>query len=304
MYKPYTEGMRKKIRGRGFTLFGLLDDIPELATERFFIWEKNILDFDVYIIADIWRQWDDYERLCRLVDRKRIVVIDPADKPRIFPWNNLAKEHRYFRRNLGFLRQLPHFYYKREMIGTREALAALPAISDIFSRYLLPEQIRPLSFSIPSEKIINNYTVERLQLFARNIVDAEVSEKIAGSFYTPLGEQHYAFDTEVAYYADIQKSKFGITTKRSGWDCMRHYEIAANGAVICFRNLDQKPVGSAPHGLNQTNCIIYKDYTDLMLQVDSLNSNAYLVLQQNSRQWIGNYTTSAVAQRLLDDLKF
>src|SRR5205814_364888 len=104
---------------------------------------------------------------------------------------------------LGFLRQQPGFYYKREMAGTRAALTALPALSTLFARYLLPKQIWPISFSIPAEKI-SNYTGERPQLFASNIVDAEVSERVAGSFYTPLGEQRYAFDSEEAYYADIQ----------------------------------------------------------------------------------------------------
>jgi hypothetical protein len=302
MYKPLPEGMRQKIRGRGFTLYGLLNDIPALASDRFFIWENNIRDYDLYIIADIWRQWYDYERLCRLVKPERIIVIDPADKPRVFPWNNLIKEHRYFRRSLGFLRKSPKLYFKREMVGTREALAALPAISNLFSKYLLPAQIRPISFSIPAEKIISSYNTDRQGWFASNIVDAEVSEKIAGSFYTPLGEQRYAFETEEAYFTDIQECKFGITTMRSGWDCLRHYEIAANGAVICFKNLDQKPAGSAPHGLATSNCIIYRDYQNLMEQINALSNDAYAQLQNKSMEWIRLYTTEAVAQRFLDSL--
>jgi hypothetical protein len=302
MYEPLADATRQKLRGHGFSLYGLLPEIPALASERFFIWESDIRNYDLYIIADIWRQWYDYERLCRLVDRERIIVIDPADKPRVFPWNNLIAEHRYFRRSLGFLKKPPRLYFKREMVGTREALSALPAIAGLFAKSLLPDQIRPISFSIPEEKIINDYSPDRSKDFASNIVDPEVSEKIAGSFYTPLGEARYAFDTETAYYADIRQSRFGITTKRSGWDCMRHYEIAANGAVICFKNLDQKPSGCAPHGLHAGNCIIYRDYTDLMNQVAQLSEGSYKELQQNSMQWIRNYSTSAVAQRFLESL--
>jgi len=37
--------------------------------------------------------------------------------------------------------------------------------------------------------------------------------------------------------------------KRGGWDCLRHYEIAAAGAVPCVRQLEGKPSSCAPHGL-------------------------------------------------------
>ncbi|MES2648299.1 MAG: hypothetical protein V4717_15590 [Bacteroidota bacterium] len=302
MYRPFPDLLKHQIRGYGFTLFGLIPDDPVSNNDRFKVCQDHIHEFDYYIIADIWRQWDDYSRLCRLVARDRIVVIDPADKPRVFPWNNLVKEHRYFRRSLAFLFKPVKYYYKREMVGTREALAALPALFDSFAKSLLPTKISPISFSIPEEKILRTDACERSQLFASNIVDEEVSEKTAGSFYTPLGEQQYAFDSEQAYYADIQQSRFGITTKRSGWDCLRHYEIAANGAVICFKHLDKKPVGCAPHGLDRTNCIIYDDYSDLMQQINCLSNDAYLQLKTNTRIWINNYTTTAVAQRFLDSL--
>ena len=42
------------------------------------------------------------------------------------------------------------------------------------------------------------------------------------------------------------RSRFGVTAKRAGWDALRHYEIAAAGAVPCFRDLDRKPATCAP----------------------------------------------------------
>ena len=78
---------------------------------------------------------------------------------------------------------------------------------------------------------------------------------------------------ENQYYSDLQQSKFGITVKRGGWDCHRHYEIAANGAVICFRDLASKPQSCAPHGLNTSNTIIYNSVEDLKRQVEKLSDN-------------------------------
>jgi hypothetical protein len=109
----------------------------------------------------------------------------------------------------------------------------------------------------------------------------------------------YAFDSETEYYADLQASKFGITTKRAGWDCLRHYEIAANGCVPCFRDLDKKPSTCAPHGLNETNCIIYSDYEDLMTKINSIDEDQYRQLQAHSLQWIRENTTIKMAKHIL-----
>ena len=67
-----------------------------------------------------------------------------------------------------------------------------------------------------------------------HIVDEEVAERMGAA-------SSHVFEREADYYRDLQASRFGITTKRTGWDCLRHYEIAANGAVPCFRDLDRKP---------------------------------------------------------------
>lgn len=48
----------------------------------------------------------------------------------------------------------------------------------------------------------------------------------------------YIFTTEKSYYRDYQKSFYAITFKKGGWDCMRHYEILANGCIPYFDNLE------------------------------------------------------------------
>ncbi len=299
MYSPMQEAITKKIRGKGFSLYGLLPDVVDLAAERFFIWETTIQNFDWYIIADIWRQWSDVEKLLTLVDPRKIILIDPADSPRIFPWNNLSA-FGSFPEKLKQARTIKRLkYFKREWKGSSAATDALRMIPLSARQKLLPKQIFPISFSFPAEKIIAPLAVKKSKLFAAHIVDKEVADKVSGSLYNPMGEQQYLFETEEAYYKDIQNSQFGITTKRSGWDCLRHYELAANTAVLCFKNLDRKEPTCAPHGLHKGNCIIYHDYQDLMEQIHRLDNNTYNDLQLQSYQWIQAHSSINIANNFL-----
>ena len=86
--------------------------------------------------------------------------------------------------------------------------------------------MREISFSIPAEKILTSAPDERKAPAVRQ------PRRRPGSGAAQLGvETAYAFDDEADYYADLQQSRFGITVKRAGWDCLRHYEQAANGCV-------------------------------------------------------------------------
>ena len=63
----------------------------------------------------------------------------------------------------------------------------------------------------------------------------------------PRNRSTYIFDTEQAYYADYQASFFAVTMEKAGWDCMRHYEILANGCIPLFLNLENCPVNTMTH---------------------------------------------------------
>ncbi len=51
----------------------------------------------------------------------------------------------------------------------------------------------------------------------------------------------YIFNNEHDYYHDYQKSYFAFTKKKQGWDCLRHYEILANGCIPIFEDLEECP---------------------------------------------------------------
>ena len=85
--------------------------------------------------------------------------------------------------------------------------------------------IYPITFSIPSSKIITHkHPKEKL-----------LSSLIPGDYST------YIYNTEEAYYNEYRKSFFAITCKKGGWDCMRHYEIIANGCIPYFKDIEQCP---------------------------------------------------------------
>jgi hypothetical protein len=84
----------------------------------------------------------------------------------------------------------------------------------------------PITFSIPEEKIVKSFPKKTKLL----------SNLIPGDLKT------YIYHTEKDYYAEYQTSYFAMTTKKAGWDCMRHYEIIANGCLPYFPDIENCPL--------------------------------------------------------------
>jgi len=87
----------------------------------------------------------------------------------------------------------------------------------------------------------------------------------------------YIYKTEEDYYKGYQDSYFGITGKKGGWDCMRHYEILANGCIPLFCgiwNLPPKTMANFPRELiAETN----KLYVELTGNNNSLDNKSLTV---------------------------
>lgn len=91
--------------------------------------------------------------------------------------------------------------------------------------------VYPISFSIPESKIVESVPTKT----------KHIAHIIPGDTTT------YIFSDEASYYADYQASLFGRTQKKAGWDCLRHYEILANGCIPLFANLDSCPPRTMAH---------------------------------------------------------
>jgi len=99
-----------------------------------------------------------------------------------------------------------HLYFKRELIENHSNLL-------------------PITFGIPTSKITTP-NKNKLKEYATCI---------------PGQPETYIFKEEKSYYEDYQKSYYGVTIKKAGWDCMRHYEILGNYCVPYFIGLEDCP---------------------------------------------------------------
>ena len=266
-----------RLRGHGFTLYGLLPD--RLVDRTFVIQRLEAGWFDLVVISQIWRQWGQLLDLAPLLQQVPVVLLDGDDDTRIFHHSG-TRVRRYGWQRFP-IRSGRCYYFKRELQNL-----------DAQGRHC---QIFPASFSIPAEKILPVHVARKEKRFASHCVDPEVAK--ACGLHTS-----YAFDSEDAYYHDLAVSRFAVTTKRGGWDCLRHYEIAAAGAVPCFRQLERKPSDCAPHGLQAgVNCLSYQSWPDLQAQIVAVEADptGYQQLLEASREWVHRHTTTASAQRLL-----
>lgn len=93
-----------------------------------------------------------------------------------------------------------------------------------FKRELLDNKMIPIHFAIPESKI-TKIKLDKTQEYGSIIP----------------GQGGYKFDVEQEYYNDYNKSYFGVTMKKAGWDCMRHYEILANNCIPYFTDLHECP---------------------------------------------------------------
>jgi len=98
-----------------------------------------------------------------------------------------------------------HLYFKRELVDD--------------------SRCEPISFAIPESKIFSDDIMKAMHI--ATIIPGDMST--------------YIFDTESSYYNDYQMSMFGLTRKKMGWDCMRHYEIIANRCVPVFADIAECP---------------------------------------------------------------
>ena len=269
------------VRGGGFSLYGLLQE-PVGGVDRSHI-KRRLAGgwFDAVLISNVWRQWGLILQWRELLAKQPLLLLDGDDDQRLYPRSGTRVRQFGIGTGLTNLLQLPNTHmFKRELTNRSR-------------KWGLRLNIHPLAFSIPESLVLSQLPTKG-QVFPAHIVDCELSNKLGASFT-------YAFSDENAYRNDLANSRFGITTRRAGWDCLRHYEIAAAGAVICFRDLDQKPTTCAPHGLiDGLNCISYSSSDDLLKRIDTFSVLEEVELQNAALAWAKSASTMNRALQLLN----
>tara|TARA_Y100000310_G_C20637282_1_gene791867 strand:- start:731 stop:1636 length:906 start_codon:yes stop_codon:yes gene_type:complete len=172
-----------------------------------------------------------------------------------------------------------------------------------FKRELFEEQknVYPTGFGIP------DYQIRAIDLDNKDQKFQTTAP--AEAFFKPEVMRHlvnyytYTWEQEKEYYQDMQRSWFGLSCKKGGWDSLRHYEIMASGALLLFREYDKKPDLCAPQNLP---CFSYGSLEELddltnRLVINNKPTKEYIEMLLAQRDWLSKFGTTKA--RALDVLK-
>ena len=284
--------VRARMHGKGFTLSGTRPKTEGDAVDRTHVWQRvRSGEFSKVVFSSVWRQYGLLLQYRDILTPENTVLIDGEDTANLFPYStsllrqagvvSLLRVHRHYK------------YFKRELCPQSVRSCWFNAVPErIAASFNLPPTVHPISFSIPEERIVSEVPQKRRLLFP-HCVDSEAAAVIPGLSTAPL------FTSERDYHQGLAESRFAVTTKRAGWDCLRHYEIAANGCVPCFRNLGAKPASCAPHGLTQANCVEYNSPAKLVKRTSSMTDAEYSGLAEGALEWARQNSTRVRAAEFL-----
>jgi hypothetical protein len=289
MYSSFPAERGGELYGRGFSLYRTLADI-EVDRHRV-LQRARDGGFDLIVFADIWGSFGRFVETAPTIDSTPMAVLDGSDREEPYPYAGV-----WWRRRAWWALPRAHtraIYFKRELTPRTGWFRSFLLLPPRLAQHLPSIRgMRPTAFSFPAEKILAEPPTDKQRLLATHVVDPEVAERVGAP-------TTYAFEDERDYYEDLRRARYGITVKRAGWDCLRHYELAANGCVPCFRALREKPPRCAPHGLNDGNCVEYRDYDELMRRLDEIDEPRYQALQQGALRWARENSTVARARDFL-----
>lgn len=140
----------------------------------------------------------------------------------------------------------------------------------------------PISFSIPTLKA--------------NFVKTNKIRDIA--FCDPSDRSTYIYKNEHDYYQGYKESRFGRTMKKAGWDCLRHYEILANGCIpaISFNGCPEQTMTSFPKQL----CMkVKEDFAKGIAPIFIYET----YIEEFEKHFLNNNTTKAEATKFINTIK-
>jgi hypothetical protein len=146
--------------------------------------------------------------------------------------------------------------------------------------------VYPITFSIPEEKIV---------------ADLQSKTKLISSLI-PGQLSTYIYSNEKDYYDEYRQSIFATTTKKAGWDCMRHYEIMANGCIPYFPDLARCPpkiMALLPKDLIQAGTDLYLKIKNQSLEEVSNNEECKTLAKKLLEYTREHLTTRAMANYIL-----
>jgi len=269
MYHDFSATPKNTLHGKGFSLltYPVLD-----ISEK----ERNLIDIDAILYGDGHMYGEDKLSELKSIS-SNVWVLDGHDlygnAPRMITHNNETVIGAQFKKS-----------FKRELT------------EDI-------EEVFPTGFGIPVHRIRPVNLSIKNQLFQKTAPDAAIFEQVND---LGGGTSHHRFTDEEEYYNDLQQSWFGLTCRKGGWDCLRHYEIIAAGTVLLFRDYNKKPILCSPQNLP---CLSYSTRDELdaivnRLLVDNKPTEEYFYYLAEQRKWLYNVgTTEARAIEIVKTIR-
>ncbi|CAK9024262.1 Pentatricopeptide repeat-containing protein [Durusdinium trenchii] len=159
--------------------------------------------------------------------------------------------------------------------------------------------VYPIGFSIPEEALVPCLP-EKYWPFA-------VSDGSDGM--TPVWEYQFQFYQEAEYHRQYRHAYFGITRKKYGYDCLRHYEIIANGALPLFLghlDLPEKAVPFLPRDLLKEAWELLGNWSLHKLRAKRVNIDQekyYTLLRRMMTYARHHLTTKAMAKYVLQTVR-
>ncbi|MGK6349757.1 hypothetical protein [Parapedobacter sp. DT-150] len=250
MYDSIRDDDRRALYGKGFTLYGNISrDLQRVVTHDEALGRLQSRHYSFIIYGSIRRSNELLDAVSAYYAPGEVAFIDGEDETDI--------QREYFGAGL---------YFKRELGGKNRWLP----------------WVRPISFAIPKEKIIDNLKPKYRQ-WATNY---------PGRPYT------YIYNREVDYYEDYRGSKYAVTCKKAGWDCLRHYEILANGCLLYFIDIE-----NCPHDTLTTLPKTLLERIKVEVDQGSLSDERYDDYAGQLLQYTRDFlTTECLASYLLDEL--
>jgi len=220
-----------ELYGKGFSLYNRLkndrrkEDAPTIVEKI----RSNFYDCIIY--GSIHRCSDYLDEVLKNYPKQKIIFIDGEDfdfslhhflyfggylKPRNYIlWEYFAPIRPYYARYKSAINlSQKGFYFKREL------------------RNCDRKYFYPISFAIPEKNIITAPFPSKVR---------EKALYVPGTLKNAGNPNAYKYDNEKDYYEGYATSIYAITTKKGGWDCLRHYEILANRCIPYFPQIEKCP---------------------------------------------------------------
>ena len=274
MYHDFSETKKDSLHGRGFSL--LTKPILDLSEE-----ERKLDKFDAILYGDGHMYGEGTNKELNKLANGNVWVIDGHDLHGNAPRKIDIKE------------------------GDEEINVIGVQFRKSFKRELVEkvEDVYPIGFGIPTHRIMTFNPEKKDQLFQKTAPDNALFndvQDIGGGF------KHHKFTDEEEYYNDLNRSWFGLTCKKGGWDCLRHYEIIAARSVLLFKDYNKKHPTCSPLCIP---CLWYSSKEELdeitnRLVVNNKPTDEYMFYLEEQIKWLYNIgTTEARAKYIIKVIK-